>query len=172
MISKIREFIDDNQTSALFIALSVIFVAVVMSAQGCDVKKMIKVDAPRAVVVATAETPEDVDRDITLAEAEDIWADWQTYVKSNTERYQRAVKDANDRYVIISSMIDLGLEQASGPLSTIPGGAVVLSLLTGAAGLFLRRPGDTAVIAKEKEASYNAGIDLGVKIVKTEEPKS
>ena len=166
MISKIRDIINENQTAAFFISLAILFTAIVLSAQGCDIKKAIKVDAPKAVVIATAQVPEDVDRDITLAEAQEIWEDWQAYVKTNSERYQRAVQDANERYVVITSMIDLGLESASGPLSTVPGGAIILSLLTGAAGLYMRRPGEALATAKEKEDSYNAGIGLGIKIVK------
>jgi hypothetical protein len=164
MLDKIRSFIHNNQQACLMATLCAAFITITVVCSGCDLQKMVKVDTPRAVVIATAVSPEDVDREITLAEAQDTWDDWVQYVESNTDRFRRAIDDAEDRFVKISSLVDLGLSSAQAPIAGLPGGAVILSALTGLTGLFLRRPGDADRLAKEKRDSYNAGIEIGAKM--------
>ena len=45
--------------------------------------------------------------------------------------------------------------------NAFPGGALLFSGLSLAAGLFLKKPGTDKVVAKEKEDSYNAGLAKG-----------
>lgn len=164
MVDRIRDFINDNQRACLMACICALFLTFAIICSGCDLKQMIKVDTPKAVVIATATTPEDIDRKITLAEAQDVWDDWIMYVETNTERFRRSIDEAEERFVQLNSLVDLGFNSVQGPISNIPGGAVILSALTGLTGLFLRRPGDADKLAKEKRDSYNAGIQVGVKM--------
>ena len=43
---------------------------------------------------------------------------------------------------------------------------MLVGLLSGAAGLFLKKPGTDKVIAKEKEDSYNAGVKKAEELAK------
>ena len=45
------------------------------------------------------------------------------------------------------------------------GGALLFSGLTMATGLFMKRPGESKAVAKEKEKSYNAGMAKGKELV-------
>ena len=49
----------------------------------------------------------------------------------------------------------------------IPGGTILLSGLSLLAGVFLKRPGEDARVAKAKEDSYNKGLEVGSTINKT-----
>jgi len=153
-------WIKQNKSSVTFAGLALVFVLFCAVAQGCDLQKMIAFTPPVEVVQAI-DLPEGK---LTLADSAKVWTDWEYFVKSNTEALKIAVDDANQRYAFVSSLIDMGLGAASSFAPAFPGGAIVLSLLTGAAGVMVKKPGTDAVIAKEKEDSYNAGIELGKKI--------
>ncbi|MCH8853829.1 MAG: hypothetical protein IID41_14425, partial [Planctomycetes bacterium] len=69
------------------------------------------------------------------------------------------VEDKLALFSFISSTLNAGLSLAQGPVSAaFPGGAIIFGVLTGAAGLFLNRPGTAAKMAGEKEASFNEGM--------------
>lgn len=135
-----------------------------MAAQGCDLRSMVSVDVPPPVLEAVA--PEDLEGGITLAEAQRVWEDWVTYVESNTERLRQSIDDANDRYYALASLINTGVSILGEHSGAFPFGAVVMSGLGVLTGLFLKRPQEDARVAKEKEASYNAGLVKGAEVAK------
>jgi len=133
-----------------------------VSAQGCDLQSMVKVDVPPPVIEAIA--PDDLEGDITLADAQRVWEDWTNYVQTNTERLRSAIDDANDRYYALASIIDTGVSILGDHAGAFPFGAVVMSGLGVLTGLFLKRPAEDKRVASEKEASYNAGLKTGANI--------
>ena len=144
------------------IIISLIFGGLLFSAQGCDLRSLVQVDVPKPVLEAVA--PEDLEGGITLAEADRVWADWIAYVESNSKRFTDAVEDANERYSVIASVVDLGVGVVGETAQTFPFGAVIVSALGLATGLFLKRPGEDKRVAIEKEDSYNAGLAKGSQI--------
>ena len=93
--------------------------------------------------------------------ADQIAADWSSYVERNTQALGVAITDAEERYVALRSISDLGLQAATGATQTLPGGALLLSGLTLLGGLFIPKPGSQAQLRQEKEDSYNAGLERG-----------
>ena len=141
-------------------AVTVALFAVLASLQGCDIRSQLKVKAPSDMLAAI-----DVEEPLTLDEAEAAWEDWSAWVDSRTRAYQRAVADAEDRYARIEALIDLGLTAAEQGGASLPGGAFLVGGLSLLTGLVLKRPGEDKRVGKEKEDSYNAGIEAGKKAI-------
>jgi hypothetical protein len=140
--------------------VTVALFAVLASLQGCDIRSQLKVKAPSDMLAAI-----DVEEPLTLDEAEAAWEDWSAWVDSRTRAYQRAVADAEDRYARIEALIDLGLTAAEQGGASLPGGAFLVGGLSLLTGLVLKRPGEDKRVGKEKEDSYNAGIEAGKKAI-------
>ena len=106
-----------------------------LAAQGCDLRQLVKVDAPPAVLESV-----DVEGPITLDEADIIYADWKAWVEKNTERFEAAVLDAEGRYQFVHQWISIGLDAAGTASQGIPYGGLLFGALTGAVGLMLPQP--------------------------------
>jgi hypothetical protein len=147
-----------SQNIALYtvIIVSIVVGTFLFAAQGCDMQSVIRVDVPADVVATVA--PDELDGKITLDEVERVWEDWNAYVIRNTERFKAAIEDANERYYALTSLVDLGIGIANDASGTFPGGAVIMSILGVATGMFIKRPGEDKRVATEKEESYNAGL--------------
>lgn len=140
-------------------AVTIALFAVLASLQGCDIRSQLVVKAPKDVLeVVDLET-------MTLADAEAAYEDWAHWVDTRTRQFQRAVADAEDRYARIEALIDLGLSAAEQGGASLPGGAFLVGGLSLLTGLVLKRPGEDKRVSKEKEDSYNAGIEAGKKAV-------
>lgn len=140
-------------------AVTIALFAVLASLQGCDIRSQLVVKAPKEVLeVVDLET-------MTLADAEAAYEDWANWVDTRTRQFQRAVADAEDRYARIEALIDLGLTAAEQGGASLPGGAFLVGGLSLLTGLVLKRPGEDKRVSKEKEDSYNAGIEAGKKAI-------
>ena len=140
-------------------AVTIALFAVLASLQGCDIRSQLVVKAPKDVLeVVDLET-------MTLADADAAYEDWANWVDTRTRQFQRAVADAEDRYARIEALIDLGLSAAEQGGASLPGGAFLVGGLSLLTGLVLKRPGEDKRVSKEKEESYNAGIEAGKKAV-------
>jgi len=104
-------------------------------ANGCDMRQLVRVDAPPAVLETL-----DVTGPISLADADAIYADWQAWVARNTERFEKAVQAADDRYRFLHQWVSLGLDAAGTASEGIPYGGLLFGALTGAVGLMLPQP--------------------------------
>lgn len=132
-------------------------------AQGCDMRRMVKVDAPKDLLAAV-DVPEPAEG-ITLAEADAVWADWTAWVNERSTRFRRAVDDAEGRYATLESLVNLGLDAANTAAPALPGGAFLVGGLSLLTGLMLKRPGEDKRVFAEKKDSYNAGIEEGKRLV-------
>jgi hypothetical protein len=112
-------------------------------ANGCDMRQLVRVDAPPAVLETL-----DVTGPISLAEADAIYADWQAWVERNTERFEKAVQAADERYRFVHQWVSLGLDAAGTASEGIPYGGLLFGALTGAVGLMLPQP---TIGAKKEE---------------------
>jgi hypothetical protein len=160
MVDNIKNFIKDRPQFMFMLAFLLLCGAILALLQGCNLASLVSVDVPPAVQVATA-IPVD---NVSLANVDMVWDDWKTYVESNTNKFERAIDDANERYAVLNQVTDIGLKTLEGEVSGIPGGTILLSGLSLLTGLFLKRPGEDARVAKEKRDSYNKGIEVGATV--------
>jgi hypothetical protein len=121
-----------NTAIAMFAAL---LACGMLVANGCDMRQLVKVDAPPAVLETL-----DVEGPISLADADLIYADWREWVERNTERFERAVQAADERYRFIHSWVAIGMDAAGTASEGIPYGGLLFGALTGAVGLMLPQP--------------------------------
>lgn len=150
-----------NARIATMIAITMTVITALFMAQGCDLRSMTKLEVPPDIKGLIAQGPEDVDREYTLAEVDFVVTEWRSYVDRNNGYILAAVKDAEERYALAGSLIDLGVGIGTEAASTLPGGAIIVSGLTLLTGLFMKRPGEDKRVSKEKEDSYNAGLEEG-----------
>lgn len=164
-------WINENRPFAFMAMITTVVFAVLALMQGCDLRSKIVVKAPKDVLAAI-----DVDEPLTLAQSSAAWEDWSRWVEARTRQFQRAIGDAEDRYTRIETLLDLGISAANEGAAQIPGGAFLVGGLSLLTGLFLKRPGQDKETSKEKEDSYNAGLEEGKRIVlgaiKGDEPKA
>jgi hypothetical protein len=123
-------------TQAKLIAmLATILAVLVMIAQGCDLRQFVSVDAPRPVLESL-----DLEGPITLAQADVVYEDWVSYVRTNTDRFEASIEAANDRYRFVHEWVSMGISAAGEAAGGVPFGALAFGALTGAAGLMLPQP--------------------------------
>lgn len=130
-----------------------------LSVQGCDLQKMVDVDVPTGVQ-KSIDAPEDV----SLADSAYVWDQWQNWVSANSEAFARNIEDGKQRIALIENVTALGMGALGEVSGSFPGGALLFSGLSLLTGWFLKRPNEDKVVAKEKEDSYNAGIEKGKEI--------
>ena len=133
-----------------------------MLVQGCDLQQMIKFDIPGGVQSA-ANLPEEE----SIANADYVWQQWEGWVNSNSEKLARNIEDSKARIAMIENLTSMGVGALGEVSGAFPGGAVAFSGLSLLAGWFLKRPGETKEVAKQKEQSYNAGLAKGKELVET-----
>ncbi len=124
-----------SNTAKAYIVFAASIIIVLLAAQGCDLRQLVRVDVPDPVL-----NPLDLEGPITLDEADRVWADWTYYVESNTERFRQALEDAENRYAFMHSFVSLGMNAAGEAASGFPFGALAFGSLTGGIGLFLPQP--------------------------------
>ena len=155
-----KNWLNENKAAAALAAITVVAFAILGALQGCDVRSQLVVKAPSDMLATV-----DVDEPLTLDEAAVVWEDWTAWVQSRSKQYQRAVSDAEDRAARIEALLDLGLAAANEGAAQLPGGAFLVGGLSLLTGIFLKRPGTDKMTAKEKENSYNAGLEEGKRLI-------
>jgi len=146
------DWIRENRTAAtLFAALPAIALTL-GSMQGCSVDSLIKHDVPPGMQDANGGQPK-----VSLRDSPYVRDAFVDDVERDLLRYDIAAEEAAVLRDIIASTVNLGLESIDD--SAFPGGLALLGLLGTAAGVFAPQPGASARLRREKEASYNAGMD-------------
>tara|TARA_R100000654_G_scaffold19900_2_gene40414 strand:+ start:8709 stop:9290 length:582 start_codon:yes stop_codon:yes gene_type:complete len=153
MIERIKVWVSQNRWSVSLIGAGLAFFLVSVTVSGCQVSDLISVDVPPDVKQAI-----DIEGDVTLTQIPDVWEDWQAYVEKNTNRLEAETDRGYELLGFVTSATNIAVSAAGEAAPAFPGGALLIGLLGGAAGLFMKKPGTDRAIAKEKEASYNAGM--------------
>jgi len=146
----------ENKTGIMVGGITLALAIGLVFASGCSLGDLVHVKVPSGVQQSLA-TPSQV----TLNEAGYTWDAWVHYVEANTEQFQDNIDRSNYIWGMLSSAVNVGADSARGPLSALPGGAFLVSGLSLFTGLFLNKPGAAKKTAKEKEKSFNAGMEAG-----------
>lgn len=168
MVEAIKNYL--KSTNPMLVVIVILLAFIGMTAlQGCNLASLVSVNVPPAVKTAV-DLPQE--EPVTLDTVDVVYEDWVAYVNSNTRKFEASVEEANERYVVLKQLTDIGIGVASDQASGLPGGAILLSGLSLLGGLFLKRPGEDSRVAKEKRDSYNKGIEVGATLVKAPEANS
>ena len=154
-----RNWMKDNKTGLFVGGITVVLAIGMLFASGCSLGDMVHVKVPPGIQQSLAAPSQ-----ITLNDAEYTWNSWVQFVETNTERFQDSIDRSNFIWGTLSSAVNVGADAAQGPLSALPGGALLLTGLSLTTGLFLNKPGSVQKMAKEKEKSFNAGMKAGDRV--------
>ena len=150
-MNQILDCLKTNRGLTYSLAGLLITMLVVAAAAGCQLEDLVRFKTPDGVQTAIA-----VDASVPVSKADQVWSDWERFVEVNTERLQTEITNGRERAAVLMSIVDTGIAAASGPISTLPGGAVAVGAMSLLTGLFLKRPGDRK---REAEAIAKAVDD-------------
>ncbi len=155
-MDRVKELLVENFTGISVLAVAGVFAGLTVLISGCSLADLIRVRVPRGV-----QSSLHIEPTVRLSEAGVTWERWQSFVELESRSFNENIDRSAEVAGLIGSLMNMGLEVGSGPLTSLPGGAFFLASLTGLGGLFLRTPGTSKRVAKEKEASYNKGLERG-----------
>lgn len=158
------DLIKQNRVAVSLVILTVVVALALATLSGCDLRKMVDLDVPPAVAqsidpAGALPGPGVSPVEYTLADADRVVEDWRRFVDTATRQLEASIDAANERHAVLASVVDLGVATVNEVAPTLPGGAFLVGGLSLLTGLFLKRPGEDKRVAKEKEDSYNAGIE-------------
>jgi len=150
-----------NNKAGLGLAAACIGVVVLFSslAGGCSASDLIKVKVPSGVQRSIATPPS-----ITLTDAGHEWDRWVQFVEIESDKFSGSISRGQELLGFVQAMANTGLGAAEAALGGVPFGGFAVGGLGLLAGLFFEKPGTRNKEAKEKESSYNAGMEQGKRI--------
>ena len=129
-------------------------IAAMSFAGGCSRDEIVQVDVPREVRESTGSPAR-----VSLREARDLLADYDAKHIAGRDRLIREINDGEYLAQLGVSAVNSGLDIAVPAIGTIPGGAILTTLLGGVAGYLTRRT-PKAVL----DAEYDLGVADALKI--------
>jgi len=154
-MNTIGDWIKQNKSAVGLMAALVVGVSVTMGMKGCDINSWVKVSVPGPIATRLGTPPR-----VTLAEAPLVLQDWQAYSERYARQFASNIEEARAWADMFRMAIDLGYAHAeTAAFAAFPAGGAAMGLVSFALGLVLNRPGTAQRMSKEKEKSYNAGLD-------------
>jgi hypothetical protein len=154
------QWLKDNANGLVMLVMALSIVGVLWVMSGCSLGDLIQVEVPRDVAKAIG-TPSS----IKLSQSDQAWEDWTAYVEKGSRQFSDNIADANYTFGVIQAFAQTGIEAGStAALGLGPGGALIGTLLAFGGGLMLKKPGTDTTVRKEKEDSYNKGVEIGKRL--------
>lgn len=123
---------------------------------GCQVGDLVQANVPQSVRKVVPSEPR-----VSYNDAKIVYADWRASVERTAEQFQQELDRKAELVSLLSSLTNDALTAGIPVLEALPGGGLLATGLVGFGAWFLRSPGTTARVAKEKEASFNKGLEKG-----------
>lgn len=163
-LSAIGRTVRDNKAGTALAASAIVLLIVLLLAAGCSLADIVRVRAPVEVQAVVGVPPQ-----VTLSDAGRVLAEYRAKVQAEFNARSAAGAAFAERIEsgwqfvgFAQSFLQAGASEAGAAgLAALPGGALALSALTFLSGLFFKRPGTSELVRREKEESYNKGIEVG-----------
>ena len=123
---------------------------------GCQVGDVVQANVPQAVRKVVPSEPR-----VSFNEAKVVYADWRASVERTAEQFQSELDRKAELVSLLSSLTNDALLVGVPVLESLPGGGLLATGLVGFGAWFLRSPGTDKRLAREKEASFNKGLEEG-----------
>lgn len=129
---------------------------VAMAVVGCSFGDFIRTDVPPA-----AQKSEGLPKSLSLNESQVEFERYLHNVEMTADQWTQSIESGLALQSLLSDIVMTELSPSRLAVMGIPVGGPAALLLTFGVGTFLKRPGDVSPkeSAKEKEKSYNAGLD-------------
>ncbi|MEM6260516.1 MAG: hypothetical protein AAGI37_19750 [Planctomycetota bacterium] len=150
-----------NWKSIGFLAAAVAFGVFTLYSGGCSLDDTIQVRVPDKVQKDTGADPK-----VSLSEApyvrEQYVADFTRGLSQFDENYEDAIwfKD------LIGSVVDSSIPLIDSALQGVPGGAIILSLLTGLGGLYVSKPGAKDDMKKKVDEAWDEATKEAERLIR------
>ena len=128
----------------------------IVALSGCQVGDLVQTNVPQSVRKIVPSEPR-----VSYNEATIVYSDWKASVERTAEQFQQELDRKAELVSLLSSLTNDALTTGIPVLQSLPGGGLLATGLVGFGAWFLRSPGTTRLIAKEKEASFNKGLEKG-----------
>ncbi len=138
------------------LALGIAGAIALLALTGCQVGDLVQASVPQAVRQVVPSEPR-----VSFNEAKVVFADWRASVERTAEQFQTELDRKAELVSLLSSLGNDALLAGVPVLEALPGGGLLTTALVGFGAWFLRAPGTAQRIAKEKEASFNKGLEEG-----------
>lgn len=142
-----------NSKAWFFIGLAVVVAGVLAMLQGCDLATLVRVKVPEPVQEAIG-----VPESVSYANAEAAWNEWKLYVQINSDRLAAEIDAGRERFELLQTVANTGLDALTENAALVPGGGLLVGVLGGLGGLFIRRPGDKKRAQAERAQAFNHGM--------------
>jgi len=146
----VREWITSNKGGLSAILASAVLLAVLFQFQGCSVYDVVKMPVPSDVQREVGTTPT-----IPVSEYPDVRREYLERTTRGVEKLDANYSDSVFWADLLASGVELGIDVGSAEAATLPGGALLTTLIAGVGGLMLRKPGDDKRI---KQAELKAQL--------------
>lgn len=151
-MNRIIEYIKNNKTGVSVLVTAIILMLGLVAASGCRVADIVKVNVPQQVCESTGVKPV-----ITLSKATHVRQQFIDDFTVALTEFDENIEGASAFHDLATSLLNTGMVAGQGALAGVPGGAFLLSFLTGIGGLYLKKPGTDIEMAQAKQASFNSG---------------
>ena len=140
-------------------ALAVI--SAITLASGCSLDEVITVDVPRDVqkTMGTGDT-------VNLREARQLREQLVERQAASVRAFDREIADGAFQEELGGMVINDVLPIAIPAVGELPGGTVLVGLITGIAGLMTRRPGDGGKLKEAEDKGYDMGRTEAAELLK------
>jgi len=150
------QWLSENRRATYLVLGAFVVLLLASALAACQIEDLVKVDVPPDVAAA-------IDRpdSIPVSASTAAWDDWVAYVERQSRRFAESIDRGEEIAGVLRGLTETGIAIGQDAAATVPGGAFLSTALGLLGGLFIRRPGDADRERREKEASYNAGIERG-----------
>jgi len=141
-------------TGKTLVAIGVAMAIAVVALSGCQIGDLVQTDVPPSVRKVVPAEPR-----VSFNDAKVVYADWRASVERTAERFQAELDRKAELVSLLSSLTNDALLAGAPVLEQLPGGGLLTTGLVGLGAWFLRAPGTESRVRKEKEASFNKGLE-------------
>jgi len=138
------------------IAIGVGLFALTIAVSGCQMGDIVKVDVPLSVRAVVPSAPR-----VSYNQGVELFDDWQAQVKRTGNNFQLELEKKAELVSLLSSFTSNSITAGIPVLQSIPGGGFLATGLLALGAWFTKSPGTSKLLAKEKEASFNKGMEKG-----------
>lgn len=151
-MNRIFDYIRNNKAGvSIMVAVFAIIIGMGI-ASGCSIDSMIKVSVPPKVQEATNSPAL-----VPLSRAPFVRKQYVNEVKLSLEEFDGNIREKSAFRDLAVSLMNTGAVAGRGALAGFPGGAMLMSVLAGVGGLYLKKPGTDTEINAAKQDSFNSG---------------
>lgn len=138
------------------VALGAAAAVSLLALAGCQVGDLVQTNVPQSVRKVVPSEPR-----VSFNEARVVYADWRASVERTAEQFQQELDRKAELVSLLSSLSNDALLTGVPALDALPGGGLLATGLVGLGAWFLRAPGTDRRLAREKQASFNKGLEEG-----------